>query len=268
MSALGLADWRSWAVFRRNALVYVRNWRTAFLPPAFEPIVFFFALGMGLKSYVGGVAYAGGHIDYPTYVAAGILSYTCFNTPFFEGLYSAYVRMFYQKTWDGILATQVELRHILWGEILWAGARGMMNAFVVALVLGGIAATGLIDIRWWWLPLLPPIGMFAGWAFAALALIFTALVPSIDHMNYPVFLVGLPVGLISNTYFPLPTENPAVHVAAMLNPVYHLSETFRSVLVGGPVLPHLGLLVLTVSAYLVVLSPIAHRLMRRRVLGE
>ncbi len=28
--------------------------------------------------------------------------------------------MFYQKTWDGILVTQVEVPCVVWGEILWA----------------------------------------------------------------------------------------------------------------------------------------------------
>jgi lipooligosaccharide transport system permease protein len=263
-----LLDWRAVAVVRRNALVYLRNWRTAFLPPAFEPLVFFVALGLGLAGFVGTLDYAGREIDYTTYVAAGILSYTCFTTPFYEALYSAYVRMFYQKTWDGLLATQVELHHILWGEVLWAGVRGMMNASVVAVVLAGVHFAGLIDVRWWWLPLLPPLGMVAGWAFASLSLIFTALVPSIDHMNYPVFLIGMPLSLVSNTYFPMPTELPVVRALALANPVYHLSETFRSALVGGDVLTHLLGLLVTVAAYLAVCMAIAHRLMRRRVLGE
>jgi lipooligosaccharide transport system permease protein len=268
MSTLALFDWRSAAVLRRNALVYIRNWRTAFLPPAFEPLVFFVALGMGLSGFVGTIDYGGRELDYTTYVAAGILSYTCFTTPFYEALYSAYVRMFYQKTWDGILATQVELRHILWGEILWAGVRGMMNASVVALVLVGIHFTGLIQIRWWWLPLLPPLGMVAGWSFAAMGLIFTALVPSIDHMNYPVFLIGMPISLVSNTYFPMPTDYLVVRVMAWLNPVYHLSESFRSALVGGDLATHLLGLGATVVGYLVVFTAIAQRLMRRRVLGD
>lgn len=268
MTALAMLDWRSWAVLRRNAMVYLRNWRTAFVPPAFEPLVFFVALGLGLRSYVGGIEHAGREIDYATYVSAGILSYACFTTPYFEGLYSAYVRMFYQKTWDGILGTQVELRHIMWGEILWAGMRGMMNAFAVVLVLAGIHAAGLIEIRWWWLPLLPPIGMVAGWAFGCVALIFTAIVPSIDHMNYPVFLVGMPLALVSNTYFPMPVEYPLVAALAAVNPVYHLSETFRAVLVGGGVGASLLGLALTTAAYLAVCVPLVHRLMRRRVLGE
>ncbi len=265
---LGVFDWRSWAVFTRNAQVYLRNWRTAFLPPAMEPVVFFLAFGLGLRGYVGDLDYRGVPIDYATYVAPGLLAYTAFSTPFFESLYSAYVRMFYQKTWDGILATQVELHHIVWGEILWAGARGFMNCSVVSGVLVVFDVTGLVQLELGWLPLLPFLGMAAGWVFAAFGLIFTATVPSIDHMNYPTFLVGIPLGLISNTYFPVEPELSWLAVVVALNPVYHLSEAFRGWLVLSDPGVHLWAGAGLGLAYLVFFTWVAQRLTRRRVLGE
>lgn len=265
---VSIADWRSIAVLRRNAAVYLRNWRTAFLPPALEPVVFFLALGFGLRGFVGTLEHEGVTVDYPTYVAPGLLAYTAFGTPFFESLYSSYVRMFYQKTWDGILATQVEMRHIVWGEILWAGTRGMFNATVVAAVIGVFHAIGAIDIEWQYLPLLPPLALYAGFTFAALGLIFTAIVPSIDHMNYPTYLVGIPLGLVSNTYFPVSSDNRFLQALIELNPVYHLSETFRGILVGGHVDASFLWLAVTTTGFLLVLSLVAQQLLHRRVLGD
>jgi len=265
---LSIFDWRSIAVFARNARVYLRNWRTAFLPPAMEPVVFFVAFGLGLGTYVGSLMHGGLDVTYATWVAPGLIAYTAFTTPFFEGLYSAYVRMHYQKTWDGILATQVELRHLMWGEVLWAGARGTMNAAVVAAVLGIFQAMELIDVQWQWLPILPLMGGVAGWAFGAFALIFTATVPSIDHMNYPVFLIGMPLGFISNTYFPLESELWWLQLLIELNPIYHLAEACRALLVHGTLDMHFLWLVLTAGGLLAICAPIAHRLMYRRVLGQ
>lgn len=264
---LSFADWRSWAVFRRNARVYMRRWKTAFFPPAMEPVIYFLAFGLGLAGYVGVITWQGRELAYPQFLAPGLLAYAAFGTPFFEALYAAYVRMFYQKTWDGILATQVELHHLVWGEILWAGARGAMNSSVVALVLGLFHAFGVIDVAWGWLFVLPLVCGAVGCAFAALGLVFTAIVPSIDHMNYPTFLVGFPIGLVSNTFFPVETGVVALEVLIRLNPVYHLAETSRALLVTGRVgAPALWLLAVTVG-WLLVLVPIVMRLMRRRVLG-
>ncbi len=263
-----LIDWRTRAVFLRNARVYLRNWRTAFLPPALEPVVQFLAFGIGLGAYVGTMQYDGRPVDYASYMAPGMVAYTAFSTPFFESLYSSYVRMFYQKTWDGILATQVELRHIVWGEITWASARGVMNSIVVALVILVMHLLGFVHVKWQFLPLLPLIGFVAGWAFAAFGLIFTALVPNIDHMNYPVFLVGVPLGLISNTYFPTDRASPLIYALSQLNPVYHLAETYRSLLLRGDLDMHLPLLALTSAVALLVCATAAQHLVHRRVLGK
>ena len=263
-----LFDWRSFAVFRRNAAVYLRNWRTAFLPPAMEPVVYFVAFGLGLGTYVGALDYEGRDVPYATWVAPGLLAYTAFSTPFFEALYSSYVRMFYQKTWDGILATQVEVHHIVWGEVLWAGARGAMNTTVVALVLLGFDLLGFVELHLGYLFLAPPLAFISGWTFAVFALIFTALVPSIDHMNYPVFLVGVPLGFASNTYFPLESEHLWLTWLAQLNPIYWLAETYRATLVQGELGVEIAYLVGLSGLFLLLFGLAAHRLTRRRVLGE
>lgn len=267
-SLRGLFDWQTWSVFYRNSRVYLRNWRTAFFPPAMEPVVFFVAFGMGLGTYVGSMAYGEHAVSYTAYVAPGLLAYAAFSTPFFEALYSAYVRMFYQKTWDGILATQVEMRHIVWGEITWAGARGFMNATVVAMVLTVFHLVGWVNIHFWTLPLLLPLAFLAGWAFGAFALIFTAIVPSIDHMNYPVFLIGIPLGLVSNTYFPVHSEQPVLNAIINANPIYHLAEAYRGVLLTGEPNMHFVWLVVTGGVLLVICTHFAQRLLKKRVLGE
>jgi lipooligosaccharide transport system permease protein len=269
MSTLfAIFDWRSIAVLRRNALVYFRNWKTAFFPPAMEPVIFFVAFGLGLGTYVGSLAYDGTDVPYATWVAPGLLAYTAFSTPFFEGLYASYVRMFYQKTWDGILATQVEIHHIVWGEILWCGARGAMNTAIVAAVLGVFQILGLVDLHWGFLFLMPLVAFVVGWTFGAFALIFTAIVPGIDHMNYPVFLSGIPLGLISNTYFPLEPESPWLSALLYANPVYELAETARGLLVAGRFDEHALYLAATTVVFLVVCATAAQRLTKKRVLGD
>ena len=86
-SLMAVADWRSWAVFRRNALVFLRNWRTAIIPPAMEPVIFFLAFALGFSGFVEDIDYHGIDINYATYVSAGLIAYTGFGTPYYEALY-------------------------------------------------------------------------------------------------------------------------------------------------------------------------------------
>ena len=99
-------------------------------------------------------------------------------------------------------------------------------------------------------------------------MIFTAIVPSIDHMNYPVFLIGIPLGLVSNTYFPLEARSPAFEDYLQLNPLYHLAELNRGILLSGEWMPHFIGLLLSGGTLLLFCMLISQRLMERRLLED
>jgi len=263
-----LADWRTRAVTRRNLLVYLRNWRSAFVPPVLEPVVMFLVFGMGLGTYIGSILYQGRSISYLEYVAPGILTYTFFTTAFMESLYGSFVRMFYQKTFEGIAGTGVERVNIIWGEILWAVFRATMYALCVAVVLALFDLSGLIELNLRMLFLLIPLGALVAVAFSSFGLLFTARVPTIDHMNYPVFLVGVPLSLTSNTYFPIDQVSDGAAMAAKLNPLYHLSRIFRHLLLGGGPEEWMIWSFLVFAAAVAGLAITAHRWMDRRIERE
>jgi lipooligosaccharide transport system permease protein len=259
-------DWQSRAVVARHLRVYLRNWYTAFLPPALEPLTMLVAFGVGLGGYVASLTWQGRPVEYMTYVAPGLLAYTTFMTAIFQSLFGAFIRMRYQRTWEGQLTTQLELAHVVWGEVLWAGLLATMYAAIVAAVLGAFDLAGLVSIRTAWLPALLPLAFVAACGFGALGLCFTAVLPTIDHMNLPVFLLVIPMGFLSSTYFPL--EHPALVALNLVNPLYHLTRVCRGVLIGGPVLAPLAGVTALSAILLAVLVPLDLRLLRRRVLGE
>ena len=76
---------------------------------------------VGLGGYVASLTWQGRPIEYMSYVAPGLLAYATFMTAIFQSLFGAFIRMRYQRTWEGQLTTQVELSHVVWGEVLWAG---------------------------------------------------------------------------------------------------------------------------------------------------
>jgi lipooligosaccharide transport system permease protein len=259
-------EWQSRAVVGRHFRVYVRNWYTAFLPPALEPLTMLVAFGIGLGGYVASLTWYGRPIEYMTYVAPGLLAYATFMTAIFQSLFGAFIRMRYQRTWEGQLTTQVTLPHVVWGEVLWAGLLASMYVVIVTVVLTAMRVAGVLDIQVWHLPAVLPIAFVSGCAFGALGLLFTAILPTIDHMNLPIFLLVLPMGMLSSTYFPL--EHPALIAINLANPLYHLAQTFRGMLIGGPIAGHLGGVAILSAILLGVLVPLDIRLLRKRVLGD
>lgn len=264
---LSAVEWQSRAVLGRHFRVHLRNWHTALLPPVCEPLILLLAFGVGLGRQIGELEWGGRTLDYLAYLAPGMLAYTAFMTSFFQSLFSAFMRMRYQKSWEGQLTTQVRLEHVVWGEALWAAALATFYAVVVCLVLGGFGLAGALHLHWIWLPVAIPMLFLAALAFSAVGLLFTALLPSIDHMGLPFFLVIMPVGFASSTYFPLP-EVAWLKAAVLLNPLHHLAEGVRWLLLSGQWTWHLAAAAGLNGLLLLILVPIDHRLLRRRVLGD
>jgi lipooligosaccharide transport system permease protein len=265
---LAVTAWQSWSVLMRHLTVYMRNWHTAALPPILEPIILLLVFGVGLGSNIPAFDWKGQNISYLTYLAPGILAYTAFMTAFFQALFAAYIRMHYQKTWEGQLTTQVRLEHVVWGEVLWAATLGLVYCIIVIFVLIGFAVSGWLDLHWSGLLLTLPLLFLAGVAFAALGMLFTAIVPTIDHMNIPFYLVIMPLGFASNTYFPLESDHLLAQAWLLINPLHHLAEGIRVLMLSGLFSFHLPAAVALFGLMILILLPVDLRLLRRRVLGE
>ncbi|GDY14466.1 hypothetical protein LBMAG53_33440 [Planctomycetota bacterium] len=259
--------WQSWEVLGRHLRVHVRNWYTAALPPVCEPLILLLAFGVGLGQQMSGLRWGGTNLDYLHYLAPGILAYTAFMSAFFQALFAAYIRMHFQKSWEGQLTTQVRLEHVVWGEALWAATLGTFYATLVCLVLAGFGFFGLLHLHWEWLPLTLPLLFLAGLAFASVGLCFTAILPSMDHMSLPFFLVIMPIGFSSSTYFPMP-DLPVLNQILLANPLHHLAEGLRYLLVLGIPTWHLPAAAGLCLLMLAVLIPLDLRLLRKRVFGD
>jgi lipooligosaccharide transport system permease protein len=260
-------QWQSRAVLARHLRVHLRHWYTVTLPPVCEPLILLLAFGVGLGSQIEDLNWHGKNVDYLHYLAPGILAYTTFMSSFFQSLFAAFIRMHFQKSWEGQLTTQVRLEHVVWGEALWAATLATSYAVIVCGVLIGFGLFGELSLQWAWLPVIVPMMFLAALAFSSIGLFFTAILPSIDHMSLPFFLLIIPMGFVSSTYFPLP-DVPGVMMIANVNPLHHLAEGLRWLLVEGRPTWHLLASIVLCLLMLTVLLPLDMRLLRRRVFGD
>src|SRR5207247_7532969 len=117
-------DWQSRAVMNRHLRRYMTGWHIKILPPALEPVTMLIAFGLGLGAYMTGIEWRGRTVSYLSFVAPGMLAYAAFMTPFFQALYSSFIRMHYQRTWEGQLTTKIEMRRVVWGVLIWDTVHG------------------------------------------------------------------------------------------------------------------------------------------------
>jgi lipooligosaccharide transport system permease protein len=122
---------RAWRVWERNRFVFLRTFRVNFLPPLLEPLLYLLSLGYGLGAFVSDI----GGVPYPEFIAPALLAISIMNAGFFETTYSSYVRMYFQKTFDAIIATPLSIEEVITGEILWGATRSLVNAAIMLPVL-------------------------------------------------------------------------------------------------------------------------------------
>jgi lipooligosaccharide transport system permease protein len=248
---------RAIKVWHRNFTVFIRTWQVNFFPPLVEALLYLFAIGMGIGSYVKEIE----GIPYVTFIAPAILAIAVMNSAFFECTYGSFVRMYYQKSFDAMIATPLSIEDVIAGELLWGATRSVIY---VVLMLPVLAVFKVISLP---LALLAiPLAFLGGLMFAGIAMCFTAITPGIDTLNYPSFLFITPMTLFSGTFFPL-TLLPAAlqYFALAVLPLTHLVAVMR-MFTQATVSPVLLLHLVWIVLITVLCSIAAINLMRKRLI--
>ena len=246
---------RAWRVLQRHWTVYTKLYKTNFALNFAEPMLYLVAMGMGLGVFVNDI----NGQPYIKYIGPGIIASSSMFAAVYECTYGTYIRMTFQKTFDAILATPVNLDDLVAAEMAWAAVKSVIYGLTIMLV---VALFGLVDS-----PLLllsVPFIFLCGLIFAEVSMITTALVPGIDSFSYFYTLFMTPLFLFSGIFFPVETMPKLVGAIAWFTPLYHVVKVCRSLAV-GQVMNAAGsfLWVLVVAA---LLAPIPFKLMRRRVI--
>jgi len=108
---------RAGKIWFRNFEVFLKTWKVNFFPPLIEALLYLFAIGLGLGTYVREID----GILYINFITPAILGTAVMNSAFFECTYGSYVRMYYQKSFDAMIATPLSIEDVIAGELLSAG---------------------------------------------------------------------------------------------------------------------------------------------------
>jgi lipooligosaccharide transport system permease protein len=227
MSLIRNISYRAIYVWRRNLDVNLVTWQTNFLPPVLEPLLYIVAFGFMLGRYVEKITWSGMQLDFLTFIAPGMISVAMMYHSVFECMYGSFIRMYYQKTFDAIIATPLMIEDVIAGEILWAATKSFFAASIMLIV---ISFFGLIHYPMGLV--IVPLAFFAGLMFGSFGMLFTAISPSIDTMNLPVFLAITPMFLFSGTFFPIEGLPFWGRVIANVFPLTHVVNIARAASLG------------------------------------
>jgi len=243
-------------VFTRETTLFRRVWRSTTFGSIVEPTINLVAFGFGFGALVTSVQ----GIPYVQYIGTGVVASAVLFSSVFAGMFDTYVKRFYMKTYDGILATPVDVPELFLAEAAWIAVKSGIYGcapLLVAMVFGLPPSWGMLAV--------PFIGMLTGLGFAFMGQWFSGIVPSIDSFTYVQSALVTPLLLLSGVFFPITGFPEWVQSLAQLNPLYHCVELVRDAVFGWDPPADLGHVV-ALGVFAAVMGVLAVRVLRRRLI--
>lgn len=210
----------------RNLLVYRHGW-IVLVSGALEPLFYLFAVGIGVGGLVGGLQGPRGQpISYAAFIAPALLAAAAMNGAVFE-MYNVFFKLKYQRLYDAALATPMQPRDIVVGEVAWSLMRGGLYAAGFLVV-----AIALRLVESWWGLLAIPAALLIGFCFAAATIAGVTFMRSWQDFDLLMLFV-IPMFLFSATFYPIEVYPPAFRWLTQLSPLYHGVEIIRALTLGN-----------------------------------
>jgi lipooligosaccharide transport system permease protein len=244
------------SVWYRHYRVYVKNLVSNGLPPFLEPLIFLAGIGLGMGKYVTSME----NMPYLVFLATGLPITAAMFTAAFECTFGTFVRLEFDKVYDGMLAAPITARDLLLGEMLWAGSKGLFFAVAV------ISVEALFAIVPMPLSLLSGVvGFLTGVMFAAISLFVTSLVSSINQFNF--YFTGFlsPMFFFAGVVFPLANLPAVLRPVAEIFPLTHSVRMARE-LSTGQLTPNLALDFACILAFTLVFGYFGIRRLTRKLI--
>jgi lipooligosaccharide transport system permease protein len=219
------AAYRIYSIWYRHFRVYIRYMISNGFPPFLEPLIFLVAIGLGIGNMIAPIE----GVTYIVFLASAIVIPPAMFTSAYECTYGTFIRLEFDKTYDGMLGASISVNDLLLGEIIFGGTKGMFFSLCVLIV---ISVFGLITAPM--ALLVPVIGLLTGLMFSALSLFVTSYVKTINHFSF--YFTGFltPLYFFSGAIFPLSVLPANIRWIAEIIPLTHPVRIARTFCTGKP----------------------------------
>jgi lipooligosaccharide transport system permease protein len=238
--------------------VYTKYLLSNGLPPFLEPLIFLAAIGLGLGRYITESMEG---LRYIEFLGTGLIVTTAMFTSAYECSFGTFIRLEFQKVYDGMLAAPITVNNLIVGEMLWAGTKGLFFSFAVLCVL---ATFGIVSLPYGLVA--PLVGFVTAVMFSALSLFVTSFVKTINHFNF--YFTGFisPMFFFSGVIFPTSNLPRFIQPVVEIIPLTHSVRLVRAVCTNH-YRPALVWDLLYVVVFIVVMGFLATRRLKKRLVN-
>lgn len=249
---------RLYGVWYRHVRVYTQHLISNAFPPFLEPLIFLAGIGLGLSGYITESIEGQKYIEF---LSVGLLVTSSMWTAAFECSYGTFIRLEFEKVYDGMLAAPITANNLIVGEMLWAGTKGFFFSFAVLMVVsifGVLPFTKALGA--------PFIGFINAFMFASLSLFITSFVKTLNHFNF--YMTGLlsPMFFFSGIVFPISNLPAAVRPIAEIVPLTHSVRLMRGIYTHDFSLLHIAD-ILYIALFTLIMANLAIRRLKKRLIS-
>ncbi len=240
-----------YGVLIKRSLLHIIKSPDQLLGTLFQPIMFTL-----LFVFVFGGAINTGGVSYVNYLIAGVLV----QTVAFGATMTAFevANDMQRGIIERLKSLPIASSGVLVGHITADIVRNFASAIVmiiVALIVGFRPEASFTD----WLLVFGILGLFT-FAISWLSAILGLLAKSVEAVQWLTFVIVFPLTFASSAFVPLHTMAPGIRAFAENQPMTHVIEAVRGLLIGTPIGNHGWLAVVWCVGILVIAFPIAVRL--------
>jgi lipooligosaccharide transport system permease protein len=191
-----------------------------------NPLLYLFSMGVGLATIVdraGADHPAFDGVGYLAFAAPALLVSSAVMTSSNETMYPVMAGFKWRRTYYGPHATPLAPGQLAAGHLMAIGVRLLIQCGVFFLIM---LAFGAAPGPWAWM--LVPIGVFAGLAFGAPVMAYSAF---IERENFQFSMIQrfvvMPLFLFSGTFYPLEAMPAAMQWIGWISPLWHGNQLGR-----------------------------------------
>jgi lipooligosaccharide transport system permease protein len=211
------------------AIAYARTWKASVASSFLSPLFYVLAMGVLLGGFIAGDPdRLEGATSYLAFVVPGLVAAQAMMTAVGETTYPVMSCIKWQKIYESMLATPLQVHHLVLGHLGFVLFRVATTCGVYMLVVApfGVFAT------WWGPPLAFLAQVLVGLVFGSLVYGITARMANEEGFGVLYRLGVFPLFLFSGAFFPVAHLGDVGSWLARLTPLWHGVNLSRMLCVG------------------------------------
>lgn len=224
------------------------------------PLIYIFVAGYAYTSLIEKVPFGDKNIDYPAFLASGMIGFNIMNSTLISGIIIWNDRR--HGMFEQIMSGPFTRTHYILSNICTIGIVGLVSASLIALV-GYPVFFESVEFTIITIPMIIFAAIIGSILFGSIASIISTRLRSSEGFNVIINTVFLFLAFVSTAFYPASGSPEPLRSAFYLNPLTYLVDVIRAGIFGNVtefVIMEMGILVVIASVLFIIATKLLTKL--------